>query len=61
MKEIVEILERRDGLSRQEAIAEYRRVKELVLDTLAKGNIMEAEEVLHQEIGLELDYIYDFI
>ena len=61
MREIVEILEKRDGLSRQEAIAEYRRVKEIILDTLAKGSIMEVEEILLQEIGLELDYIYNFI
>ena len=61
MREIVEILEKRDGLTRQEAIAEYRRVKELILGTLAKGSIMEVEEILLQEIGLELDYIYNFI
>ena len=61
MREILEILEKRDGLTRQEAIAEYRRVKELILDTLAKGSIMEVEEILLQEIGLELDYIYNFI
>lgn len=61
MREIIEILEKRDGLTRQEAIAEYRRVKEIILDTLAKGSIMEVEEILLQEIGLELDYIYNFI
>ena len=61
MREIVEILEKRDGLTRQEAIAEYRRIKQLILDTLAKGSIMEVEEILLQEIGLELDYIYNFI
>lgn len=55
MEKLIQILMRRDGLSRQEA-------KELIL--LCRQMVDEGadpEEVLHDELGLEPDFIFDLI
>ena len=54
--EILEVLIRRDGMSRSEAEAELKRVQE-EFDPLTD----DPEEVLAYEFGLEPDYIFDLL
>ena len=61
MKEIIEILMRRDGISESDATIAYLECKEAMLDALAMGYIFEVEEILRCELGLEPDYIFNFI
>ena len=58
---IVSILMRRDGLSREEAEQEYDYVKEEILASLEDDGYDGPDEVLACELGLEPDYICDFI
>ena len=56
MNQIVEVLMRRDGMSRKEAEAELKRVQ-----TEFDPTMDDPEEVLASEFGLELDYIFDLL
>lgn len=53
--EIVAVLMRRDGLSLEEAYQELNYARE----RLADGD--DPEEILHEEFGLEPDYIFDLL
>ena len=61
MKEIVEILMRRDGMSKADAIQLYKDTKREIDEALALGNHDEVEDILASNLGLELDYIWNFI
>ena len=52
---IVEILVRRDGMTRAEA----KDMLEEARDRVAKGE--DPEEILHDDFGLEPDYIWELI
>lgn len=55
--EIVRILMERDGLTREEAEERLDEVRELLCD----ADPWDAEDVLADELGLEMDYIFDII
>lgn len=55
METIVEILMRRDNMTRDEAEDQLKYCRQLV----AKG--ADPEEVLHDELGLEPDYIWELL
>ena len=60
MNQVIEILMRRDGLSKEEATERFNEVHEMVSNAL--GNAQETvEDILAEELGLEMDYIFDFI
>lgn len=59
--EIIDILMKRDGISRKEAISRYKETSRLINDAIAMGEVWDVEEILECELGLELDYIFDFI
>jgi hypothetical protein len=61
MNEIIEILMRRDGLSETEAIEAYFECKKAMEDAIAGGAYFEVDEILRSELGLEPDYIFNFI
>ena len=61
MKEIVDILMRRDGISEKEAVEEYRRTQSELLDAIVGTSCLEPEDVLAEELGLEPDYIFNFL
>ena len=61
MKEIIEILMRRDGISYEDAKVAYLECKEAILEAIDMGEIFEVEEILKYELGLEPDYIFNFI
>lgn len=56
MNAIIEVLMRRDGMSKREAEAELRRVREEFDPTCD-----DPEEILDYEFGLEPDYIFDLL
>jgi hypothetical protein len=55
MESILEVLMRRDGLTKDEAQERIDEAKQMVLD----GD--DPEEVVHYEFGLEPDYIFDIL
>ena len=61
MEKIIEILMRRDGVSYEEAKEMYMNCKEELMDALAGTSCLNPEEVLEYELGLEPDYIFEFI
>lgn len=55
MSELIRVLMRRDGLTRAEAA-------ELIAD--ARARVIDGEdpeEILHDEFGLEPDYVFDLL
>lgn len=61
MKEIIEILMRRDGISYADAKEAYLECQEAMMDAMESGDFFEVEEILRCELGLEPDYIFNFI
>ena len=55
MESILEVLMRRDGLTKNEAQERIDEAKQMVL------NGDDPEEVVHYEFGLEPDYIWDLM
>lgn len=51
----------RDGISREEAMNQYKETSRLINEAIAMGEVWDVEEILACELGLELDYIFDFI
>jgi len=61
MNRVVDILMRRDGLTREEAEAQFREAKSELYDALDGTSCMDPEEVMYEELGLELDYVGDVL
>lgn len=61
MQEIIEILMRRDGVSYADAKEAYLECKEAMMYAVECGEFFEAEEILRYELGLEPDYIFNFM
>lgn len=61
MKQIIEILMKRDGLTAKEAEQEYLQLRKDIQCALEYGGYDEVEEILMYDAGLEMDYIYCFI
>ena len=53
---VIEILMRRDELTRQEAEESIAEVRELMIE-----NPDDAAEILMDELGLEMDYLCDIL
>lgn len=61
MKEIIKILMKRDGISHADAKEAYLECQEAMMDAVESGDFFEVEEILRSELGLEPDYIFNFI
>lgn len=61
MENIIKILMNRDGVSYDEAKEMYLNCRSELMDALDGTSCLDPEEVLISELGLELDYIFDFI
>ena len=61
MNEIIEILMRRDGVTYEEAKEMYLNCKAELDDAIMGTSCLDAEDVLMGELGLEMDYIFNFI
>lgn len=59
--EIVEILHKRDHLSYTEAIDLYSQGREEILKAIELCDYTEAENLMIEFFGLEMDYIFDII
>ena len=54
---VVGILMTRDGMSSTEAVDVIEQTRDMILD----GDIMEADDILMEELGLEPDYLEDIL
>ena len=61
MNEIINILMNRDGVSYEEAKEMYMNCKSELMDAFDGTSCLYPEEVLLEELGLEMDYIFCFI
>lgn len=61
MNRIIKILMERDNMTYEEAEEVYEDTKSELMDAIEGTSCLSPEEVLEGEIGLELDYIFDFI
>lgn len=61
MEKIVKILMERDEYTREEALAVVNECQEAMFAALECGDTEEAEEIFMDYLGLEPDYMYDFI
>ena len=59
MNKIIEILMRRDENTREEAIARIKEVKNMMEE--CSYNPEKCEQIFMEELGLEPDYIIDFL
>lgn len=59
MRELLTILMRRDGLTREEALETLRDAREAVLEAIQNGD--DPEDVFMDITGLEPDYIMNII
>ena len=57
--EVVEILMKRDGLSRHEAQEQFNEVRDMIQE--CNFDPFETEDILIEELGLEMDYIFEFL
>lgn len=61
MNNIIKILMKRDGMTYEEAKEAYEDTKAELMDAIEGNSVLDPEEVLLGELGLEIDYIFDFI
>ena len=61
MNKIIKILMERDGLTYEEAKEAYEDTKAELMDAIEGNSVLTPEEVLLEELGLEIDYIFCFI
>ena len=58
---IVEVLMKRDNMTKAEAVNHLADVRELVNSAIAAGDYDEVEDIMASELGLEMDYIDDIL
>ena len=62
VRDIITILMRRDGMSYDEAERYVREVQEEISnEILAGASLEEIEDIIMDELGLEPDYVIDFL
>lgn len=62
VRNIITILMRRDGMSYDEAERYVREVQEEISnEILAGASLEEIEDIIMDELGLEPDYVIDFL
>lgn len=61
METIINLLMKRDGVSREEAKEMYFECRSELMDAIDGTSCLDPEEVLASELGLEPDYFIYFI
>lgn len=62
MNDTIRVLMKRDDLSESEATERFNEVKGMILTELEHGiSYSGVEDILASELGLEMDYLFDFI
>ena len=56
---VVDILMKRDDMSRREAQDRFNEVREMIQE--CNFDPFETEDILIEELGLEMDYIFEFL
>lgn len=56
---VVDILMKRDDMSRTEAQERFNEVREMIQE--CNFDPFETEDILIEELGLEMDYIFEFL
>lgn len=56
MNVIIEILMRRDGDTKEEAIARIEEARERIFE--CGGSFNDAEDIMQEVLGLEMDFIF---
>ena len=56
---VVDILMKRDGLSLTEAQKQFNEVRDMIQE--CNFDPVETEDILIEELGLEMDYIFEFL
>ena len=59
--EVIRILMERDGMTKDEALSYYKEVRAEMNEAIADGDYDLAEEIMYDELGLEMDYVFDMI
>ena len=59
MNKVVAILTKRDGNTQAEAESRVRETKMMIAS--CDGNHEDAEEIMYEELGLEMDYLMDVL
>ena len=61
MNRVIEILMKRDGLSKEDAYDLVNEVRAEMQDAIACGDYDLADEIIESDLGLEPDYIFDIL
>lgn len=61
IKDVIDILVRRDHISYDEAAEWVEEVNDSITAALVRGDLMECEDILRIELGLEPDYLEAFL
>lgn len=61
LENIVDIIAERDDLTLDEAIEIVNETKEMIDEALLSGDYTEVEQIMLDQLGLEMDYVYAFI
>lgn len=61
MEEVIQIFMRRDGMSREEAVARYNEILDEIRNLIDDGDYEDVEDYWTQETGLEPDYLIDVL
>lgn len=61
MNQVIDVLMKRDGITQEEAESKYNNCYEKLMDAIDGTSDMLADDVLMSELGLEMDYILDFL
>lgn len=61
MNRVVEILMKRDNISKSEAEALVEQTREEIEEYCAQGLYDVAEEAIYENLGLESDYVFDIM
>ena len=57
MEKIIKILMDRDGLDYEEAKSIVEETREMILES----DVMEADQIMAEQLGLEPDYLFDLL
>ena len=54
---IINVLMKRDNMSKEDAVSKFKEVRSMVREAVNEGSYSEAEDIVANELGLELDYV----
>lgn len=61
MNKVVEILIERDKMTKDEAVRLLVETREEIYEAMDAGEIDCVEDILMDELGLEMDYLFDIL